>query len=98
MDYTTTADYYKGVPNENYRSFVFTDHLDSEEIVLLRDDLERDVRARLDIPFNPSRPALMYEHSMGQGLPKFILKNIEHPSLRDGRRPVGHMRGSLQHT
>ena len=74
VDYATTADYYKGIPNENYRSFVFTDHLDAEEIVLLRDDLERDVRAKLDIPFNPSRPALMYEHSMGQGLPKSILK------------------------
>lgn len=74
VDYTTTADYYKGIPGEGYRSFVFTDHLDADEIVHLRDDLERDVRAALNIPFNQSRPALMYEHSMGQSLPGFILK------------------------
>ena len=74
VDYATTADYYKGIPDEGYRSFVFTDHLAAEEIVQLRDDLERDVRAALDIPFNPGRPALMYEHSMGQSLPPFILR------------------------
>jgi hypothetical protein len=53
---------------------VYTDHLEADEIVQLRDDLERDVRAALDIPFNPGRPALMYEHSMGQSLPEFILR------------------------
>jgi len=74
IDYTITADYYKGIPDEGYRSFVHTDYLDSAELVRLRDDLERDVRNALDIPFNASRPALMYEHSMGQTLPSFILK------------------------
>ena len=80
VDYATTADYYKGIPDEGYRSFVFTDHLDADEIVQLRDELEREVRAKLNICFNPSRPALMYEHSMGQGLPKFILKQKAHRS------------------
>jgi len=74
VDYSTTADYYKGIPEEGYRSFVYTDHLDGDEIVALRDELENEVRAALDIPFNPSRPALMYEHSMGQSLPEFILR------------------------
>jgi anaerobic magnesium-protoporphyrin IX monomethyl ester cyclase len=74
VDYSTTADYYKGIPEEGYRSFVYTDHLDGDEIVQLRDELERDVRATLDIPFNSGRPALMYEHSMGQSLPEFILR------------------------
>jgi len=74
VDYSTTADYYKGIPEEGYRSFVYTDHLDGDEIVELRDELERDVRAALDIPFNAGRPALMYEHSMGQSLPEFILR------------------------
>ncbi len=75
IDYTPTADYYKGDPDGGYRSFVFTDALSSEELVALRDGLERDVRGRLGIPFNPSRPAARYEHSMGQGLPDFILRS-----------------------
>jgi len=74
VDYTTTADYYKGIPEEGYRSFVYTDHLNGDEIVALRDELENEVRAALNIPFNQGRPALMYEHSMGQGLPEFILR------------------------
>lgn len=74
VDYTVTADYYKGIPDKGYRSFVFTDYLGADDIVHLRDDLEREVRSLLGIPFNPNRPALMYEHSMGQSIPKFILK------------------------
>jgi hypothetical protein len=72
VDYTVCADYYKGDPNGGYRSFVFTDHLSAEELVKLRDMVERDVRQALNIPFNPGAPALRYEHSMGQGLPDFI--------------------------
>ena len=72
VDYTVCADYYKGDPNGGYRSFVFTDHLSAEELVRLRDMVERDVRAKLGIPFNPGAAALRYEHSMGQGLPDFI--------------------------
>lgn len=74
VDYTQTADYYKGIPGGGYQSFVFTDHFSSEGLVNVRDELENEVRAALDIPFNPSRPALRYEHSMGQGLPGFILR------------------------
>jgi anaerobic magnesium-protoporphyrin IX monomethyl ester cyclase len=72
VDYTTCADYYKGDPNGGYRAFVFTDHLSAERIVRLRDQVERDVRDKLRIPFNPGAAALRYEHSMGQGLPDFI--------------------------
>jgi radical SAM superfamily enzyme YgiQ (UPF0313 family) len=72
VDYTTCADYYKGDPNGGYRSFVFTDHLRPDEIVRLRDQVEREVRERLGIAFNPGAAALRYEHSMGQGLPDFI--------------------------
>lgn len=74
IDYTVHADYYKGDPDGGYKSFVFTDHLKSEEIVALRDSIERDVRAKLNIPFNPGAPAIRYEHSMGQGLPSSILR------------------------
>lgn len=72
VDYTTTADYYKGDPDDGYKAFVFSDHLSSEQIVELRDWVERSVRDKLGIAFNPSRPAMRYEHSMGQGLPAFI--------------------------
>lgn len=77
VDYNEVADYYKGNPNGGYRSFVYTDYLSPNELVTLRDFLERDVRHRLNIPFNPSAPAIRYEHSMGQsgvGLPSYILR------------------------
>jgi hypothetical protein len=74
IDFTTTPDYYKGDPEGGYRSYVFTDHLSSDQLVYLRNQIEADVRARLNIPFNPSRAAMQFEHSMGQGLPDFILR------------------------
>jgi radical SAM superfamily enzyme YgiQ (UPF0313 family) len=75
IDYCATAEYYKGDPDGGYVSFVSTDFLKPEEIVVLRDDLERDVREKLGIPFNPGKPGLRYEHSMGQtSLPPSILR------------------------
>jgi anaerobic magnesium-protoporphyrin IX monomethyl ester cyclase len=61
VDFMTTPDYYKGMPGE-YRSFVFTDKLFPERLVELRDLVEREVRAALQIPYNASRPAQFYEH------------------------------------
>ncbi len=72
VDYTTSAQYYKGDPDGGYQAFVFTDALSATQIVQLRDKVERDVRAKLKIPFNQSAAAMRYEHSMGQGLPEFI--------------------------
>jgi radical SAM superfamily enzyme YgiQ (UPF0313 family) len=66
LDYMKVADYYKGDPDGGYRAFVWTDALSSDDLVRLRDFVERDVRARLGIPFNPTAPALQFEHSMGQ--------------------------------
>ncbi len=74
VDFTQVAEYYKGDPNGGYHAFVYTDHLSREEIVRLRDGVEATVRARLQIPFNPGAVAARYEHSMGQGLPAFMLK------------------------
>lgn len=74
VDFSTTADFYKGIPGGGYQAFVFTDHLSSEELIATRDAIEADVRRKLGIPFNPSRPAVQFEHSMGQGLPDFILR------------------------
>jgi radical SAM superfamily enzyme YgiQ (UPF0313 family) len=75
VDYTEVADYYKGAPDGGYQAYVFTDHLSSERIVELRDWVERDVRQKLGIPFNPGAVAVRYEHSMGQGtIPLSILR------------------------
>lgn len=73
VDYNTTIDAYKGMPDE-YRSYVFTDYISAEEIVKQRDDLERDVRQALGIPYNHGAAALNFEHSMGMGLPANILR------------------------
>ncbi len=77
VDYTRVAEYYKGDPNAGYQAYVFTDFMSATDLVAARDMVERDVRARLHIPFNPSAPAVRYEHSMGQMgvLPPNILRS-----------------------
>lgn len=74
IDYTEVSDYYKGNPDGGYASYVFTDGLDREDLVRLRDDAERRVREHLDIPYNQGAPAIQFEHSMGQSLPRNILR------------------------
>lgn len=74
IDYSTAANYYKGAPGGGYTSYVFTDHLSSERIVALRDRVEKEVREKLQIPYNSGAASVRYEHSMGQGLPAFILR------------------------
>lgn len=77
LDYTKDADYYKGVPGE-YKSFVWTDAMSSEDLAKARDYLEAEVRSKLEIPFNPANPTRKYEHSMGQGnMPDWILRTTE---------------------
>lgn len=74
VDFSTTADYYKGAPG-TYQAYVFTDHLTSEQLAAARDAVEAEVRAKLNIPFNQARAAILYDHSMGQGLPPSILRS-----------------------
>lgn len=66
LDYTEISDYYKGNPDGGYKSYVFTDFLAPENLVSERDRVERKVRKVLNIPFNSSKEAIRYEHSMGQ--------------------------------
>jgi anaerobic magnesium-protoporphyrin IX monomethyl ester cyclase len=83
VNFSETADYYKGDPDGGYKAFVYTDELSSEDLVRLRDFVERDVRERLNIPFNPGAPALRYEHSMGQSgemLPSNLLRSTRQKS------------------
>jgi radical SAM superfamily enzyme YgiQ (UPF0313 family) len=77
IDYLSELDYYKGDPEGGYVSYVWTDHLTPQQMVELRDELENDVRETLKIPFNPARPGINYEHSMGMGnvsIPDYILR------------------------
>ncbi len=60
VDYSKTADYYKGRAGD-YVSHVWTDYLSPYDLVKARDALEQDIRAKFHIP--APQP---YEHSMGQ--------------------------------
>ncbi|MDB5244612.1 MAG: hypothetical protein JWN18_482 [Parcubacteria group bacterium] len=75
VNYALEADYYKGNPDDGYQSHVWTDSLQPDELVRLRNDLESDVRRELRIPFNSSAAAISYEHSMGQ-LPPHVLRRV----------------------
>lgn len=87
IDYTKDADHYKGVPGE-YQSYVWTDHISSEELVSARDELEKEVRAKLGIPFNPANPSRKYEHSMGssRNLPDWIVRSTNGDKVEKQKR------------
>jgi len=79
INYTEEVNHYKGIPGE-YTSFVWTEHLSAAQLAEARDELEKDVREKLNIPFNLPGAATKYEHSMGQGnvaLPDWILRKGE---------------------
>ncbi len=72
-DFTKEAHFYKGSPG-SYISYVWTDYLSQDQLVTLRDQVEKDVRERLGIPFYKTGTVTQYEHSMGQSrLPESIL-------------------------
>lgn len=80
VDFTKDVLFYKGAIGE-YKSFVFTDHLGADDLVRLRDNLEREIRATLNIPYNAGAPGIRFEASMGMTkLPSNILKTskLEH--------------------
>lgn len=79
VDFMETADFYKGAMDE-YKSYVFTDYLKPEDIVRLRDFVERDVRDKLGIPFNAGSPGVRFEASIGQ-LPGYMLRRSNEPDL-----------------
>lgn len=63
IDYSQVEDFYKG-SLDGYKSYVFTDYLTSEDLVELRDEVEKDVRGKLAIPFYQAGNT--FEASMGQ--------------------------------
>lgn len=73
IDYTTTEDFYKG-SLDSYKSYVFTDYLAPDEIVQLRDKVERTVRGALGIPFYVAGKGVQFESSMGM-LPSSVYRS-----------------------
>ena len=71
LDYRTEVDYYKGDPNALVISHVWTEFLSPEDLVAARNQVEKDVRGRLGIPYyQRSDPIdcgdINFGHSMGQ--------------------------------
>ena len=71
LDYRTEVDYYKGDPNALVISHVWTDYLSPEQLVEHRNQVEKDVRGKLGLPYYPrSEPidcaTINFDHSMGQ--------------------------------
>lgn len=76
IDYSEKAGYYKGVPGD-YTSYVWTDSLSPKDLVRLRDYCDNISRASLGLGRIKSIEAQQFEHSMGQGLAKNILRSTE---------------------
>ncbi len=93
LDYTKDANFYKGIPGE-YVSFVWTDFLNSKELIEERDNLENEVRTKLGIPFNPVGSMKKYSHEQSMGsanniLPDWILRTGKPEKKKfDGRLKV----------
>lgn len=63
LDFTKELAFYKGNPGE-YKSFVWTDYISSDDLVRQRDALEESVRRQLNIPY-PYMTQALIEQSMG---------------------------------
>jgi len=70
VDFTATADYYKGVQGE-YVSHVWTDFISPQELVKQRDWLELEAKTKLGIKILTPSPSIQFEASMGM-TPKIL--------------------------
>jgi radical SAM superfamily enzyme YgiQ (UPF0313 family) len=64
-DFLKNVCFYKGVPGD-YTSYVWTDYLSPEELVLARDEAERVSKVELGLPAIKDAAAEQFDHSMGQ--------------------------------
>jgi anaerobic magnesium-protoporphyrin IX monomethyl ester cyclase len=76
VDFGDGVGFYKGKPGE-YSSYVWTDYLSREKLAWWRDELEHEVRTKLNIPYPTAAPVLQYEHSMGMNLHSSILRGTD---------------------
>jgi anaerobic magnesium-protoporphyrin IX monomethyl ester cyclase len=74
MNYAKDAYYYKGIPGE-YDVYVWTDFLDESHLARLRDHAEQSTRASLKLPPITAISSRTFEHSMGQALPRDLLRS-----------------------
>ncbi len=78
VDCTVDFLYYKGDRGDRAglnKFFASTDFLSADDLMYLRDETERELREALQQPYQVDAPVLQFEHSMGQGLPDFILRS-----------------------
>jgi len=73
VDFTKDVAYYKGRVGE-YHAYVWTDFISRERLAVMRDEVEKEVRTKLGIPYPSGVAALNYEHSFGMKLPMHILR------------------------
>ncbi|KKQ95739.1 MAG: Radical SAM domain protein [Candidatus Woesebacteria bacterium GW2011_GWB1_43_14] len=74
LNYAKDTNFYKGIPGD-YTAYIWTDHLNPQELVVIRDHAERTTRKYLQLPEIQTVAARQFEHSMGQGLPSHILRS-----------------------
>lgn len=83
VDFTTNYLFYKGDRGANLglnQFFAWTDELSAEGLADILAKTEQSLRAELGQPFQTDAPVLLYEHSMGQGLPGYILRSTNRPT------------------
>jgi radical SAM superfamily enzyme YgiQ (UPF0313 family) len=79
VNYESDVHSYKGIPGE-YVSYCWTDYLKPDEVVKLRDEIEAEVRQKLNLPFDTAISSIQYEHSMGSSanvLPDHIFRSTK---------------------
>lgn len=77
VDYSQVEDYYKGNPDGGYKSYVFTPDIDTDGLVDLRDQVEREVRSLLGIPFYTAKDAVALQYESSMGMTPQMLRRME---------------------
>jgi len=98
VDYTNTADYYKGDPNDGYIAHVYTDHLTSKELVTSRMGIETNTRQMLNIKWNQASQQKTYQASDLKSLSSDILRkssDFKNPTIEAKRLTVLPVKGSV---
>lgn len=78
VDFLTNYLFYKGDRGDRMglnNFFAYTDFLSVDELARLRDETERELREKLGQPYQTDVPGILFEHSMGQGLPDLLLRS-----------------------
>ncbi|MEG2004642.1 MAG: hypothetical protein RR014_01270, partial [Bilophila sp.] len=65
VNYLDDSNFFKGKSRDDYKAYVYTDHLSTEELVAARDRADRQLRTALGIVSPLDRVVEETEHSMG---------------------------------